>query len=329
MKNIDTIVAEQRQHERQFRTEASLVAFRSKIKEEVKQHGYFSAVNSKHAQEHNDIRIRLHHLPEDFDKHKYLHNHGCFEMLYIYRGCCCNCFPEYEVILEQGDLLLLNPNALHCPYTLSDQDVLFNFMIPIELLEASFTMLFSSSTIVSDFIINYMYQINSMSDHILIRKSNCAILYEILNNIIQEYFNKTASYQTIIQSSMPLVFSYMARIFTQQMDITEFDLTSNTLLTNLLLDIGKNYQTATLESVAERMGYSAKHLSRLIKKTTGKNFRDILLDFKLNYAREYLETTTLPIDCIAKKIGYHNLSHFYRIFKEKYQKSPSEYRHEK
>ena len=128
---------------------------------------------------------------------------------------------------------------------------------------------------------------------------------------------------------MPLVFSYMARIFTQQMDITEFDLTSNTMLTNLLLDIGKNYQTATLESVAERMGYSAKHLSRLIKKTTGKNFRDILLDFKLNYAREYLETTTLPIDCIAKKIGYHNLSHFYRIFKEKYQKSPSEYRHEK
>ena len=41
---------------------------------------------------------------------------------------------------------------------------------------------------------------------------------------------------------------------------------------------------------------------------------------------ENLQNTTLSIDKIIVHIGYENSSYFYRVFREKYGCSPSEYR---
>ena len=68
--------------------------------------------------------------------------------------------------MKQGDILLLNPNTLHCPYTLNDQDCMFNIKIPIPILENSMLTLLSDNHLFSNFIIDYMYQINKANDYL-------------------------------------------------------------------------------------------------------------------------------------------------------------------
>ena len=67
-------------------------------------------------------------------------------------------------------------------------------------------------------------------------------------------------------------------------------------------------------------------MSRMLKKRTGKNFKELLQLRKLQQAAYLLQNSTLSIDKIIEHIGYENSSYFYRMFHEKYGCSPSEYR---
>ena len=66
--------------------------------------------------------------------------------------------------------------------------------------------------------------------------------------------------------------------------------------------------------------------SRLLKKHTGKNFKELLKEQKLKSAAALLEESNMSDEDIMTNVGYENSSFFYRIFREKYGCSPKEYR---
>ncbi|MDD6023544.1 MAG: helix-turn-helix domain-containing protein, partial [Oscillospiraceae bacterium] len=47
---------------------------------------------------------------------------------------------------------------------------------------------------------------------------------------------------------------------------------------------------------------------------------------RLRKAALLLQSTDFSVSDIAHFVGYHNLTHFYRIFRESYDASPAEYR---
>ncbi|MFV0441239.1 MAG: helix-turn-helix domain-containing protein [Lachnospirales bacterium] len=94
----------------------------------------------------------------------------------------------------------------------------------------------------------------------------------------------------------------------------------------LIQYIEENYLTIDLISAAEALHYNPSYLSRLIKNLTGKSFKTILADVKLEKACELLVDTSLSITDIASYTGYRNSSYFTKIFSEKYNLTPSQYR---
>lgn len=67
-------------------------------------------------------------------------------------------------------------------------------------------------------------------------------------------------------------------------------------------------------------------LSKMIKKTTGFNFKDLLQRKRLNKAAELLCDTDLSVSDIIAVVGYENGSYFHRVFKNRYCMTPKEFR---
>lgn len=82
----------------------------------------------------------------------------------------------------------------------------------------------------------------------------------------------------------------------------------------------------TLESISNHVNMTKNYFCTFFRKKTGENFWDYLTNLRINKAKELLETTDIKIGIIAEKVGYKNLSHFSRIFKNALGVSPAEYK---
>lgn len=91
--------------------------------------------------------------------------------------------------------------------------------------------------------------------------------------------------------------------------------------------IRENFQKPiTRDQIAEYVGFSPTHFSRLFSKVVGKTFTRFVNDLRLNHAKEMLRETWLSISQIAYRTGFGSPKYFCEIF-QKYNKcSPSQYR---
>lgn len=85
-------------------------------------------------------------------------------------------------------------------------------------------------------------------------------------------------------------------------------------------------QELTIGEIQHATGISEQKISAHIRSKTGMNFKQFLNRLRISEAKRLLKETDLQISEIAFKVGYGNISHFNRVFKEQEQRSPNEFR---
>lgn len=78
--------------------------------------------------------------------------------------------------------------------------------------------------------------------------------------------------------------------------------------------------------LASKVYVSPTYLSRLFKEQTGKSVGQMILDVRMEHARELLLDTNLKLQHIAVAVGYSDASYFAKTFKKAVGIMPSEYR---
>ena len=86
------------------------------------------------------------------------------------------------------------------------------------------------------------------------------------------------------------------------------------------------YKDISLNSVADYVGISPNHFSRIFSQETGTTFIDYLTQVRMVHAEEMLRCTNQKISEICEKIGYRDSNYFYTLFKKRYGCTPSAYR---
>jgi len=92
--------------------------------------------------------------------------------------------------------------------------------------------------------------------------------------------------------------------------------------------ITSNYSNSELSilDVVNSTGIYEQKVSSMIKRKTEMNFKQFLNSLRISEAKRLLKTSDLQISEIAYKVGYGNVSHFNRVFKESEKCSPNDYR---
>lgn len=111
-------------------------------------------------------------------------------------------------------------------------------------------------------------------------------------------------------------------------EIRSINIPASASLVCNVLDYVKTHVTdgLVLEDVAEHFFVSPNYLSSLIRKETGKTYRQYVIEAKMDMAKQLLNDTRMRVEDIAYAIGYENYISFYNIFKKIEHVSPSEYR---
>jgi AraC-like DNA-binding protein len=92
--------------------------------------------------------------------------------------------------------------------------------------------------------------------------------------------------------------------------------------------IGANYQNPNLRlsDVATESGISEEMTSELLKQHSDLSFRQYLNQIRMEEAKRLLKVSSLQISEIAFKVGYNNVQHFNRVFKEYTDLQPKNFR---
>lgn len=102
--------------------------------------------------------------------------------------------------------------------------------------------------------------------------------------------------------------------------------------TNPLIGAGLEYikvhyrENFSLTDLAEKISVNPSYLSRLFKKETGKNFSEILTEYRINRAEYLLLQPGSRVVEVGEQVGYSDYTYFYQVFKRIKGISPSEYK---
>lgn len=90
--------------------------------------------------------------------------------------------------------------------------------------------------------------------------------------------------------------------------------------------IQSNYQTVTLDSMAEEFHLSTPYISKYIKDKSGSTFGEHVTQTRMKRAKTLLKNGHMTIENISYSIGYPNAEHFTRVFKKCFGMPPIQYR---
>ena len=97
-------------------------------------------------------------------------------------------------------------------------------------------------------------------------------------------------------------------------------------LVSMLNFIQTNYQTVTLEDIAEQFHLSEPYISKYIKDRSGQTFGEHVAGIRMKRAKSLLKNGNMTVENIAYAVGYQNVEHFNRVFKKNMEMTPVQYR---
>ena len=87
----------------------------------------------------------------DNERNVPLHRHGYIELMYAYKGTFTHRFGEEKVLLEEGDLLVMNQYVEHCVVESGEENIGINIIAVPEFFEKPFQMLKKQNKIMDFF----------------------------------------------------------------------------------------------------------------------------------------------------------------------------------
>lgn len=266
------------------------------------------------------IQVRSHTRFVHFPKHR----HNYIEVIYMCQGTTTHIIDGHKVLLEEGDLLFLNPHAEQEIFPAKATDIAVNFIILPEFFDTAFSMMGEEENALRDFLIGTVSGNNGLSSYLYFHVSDILPVQNLIENMVWTIFYNMGNKRSCNQITMGLLFLQLLN-YMDKMEIGSGKF--QTELTGAVLGyIEEHYRNGSLSELAELLKYDVYWLSREIKKYTGKTYKELLQEKRMNQARYLLAHTKLSVNQIIALVGYENNSYFYRKFREKYGETPKDYR---
>lgn len=274
---------------------------------EIKEHStilYNNLFDSKY-----EIGVRLQDFNKAFDEH--FHNY--IEIVCQLNSSSTQIVDGVPYILSEGEMIIIHPGEAH--ENLATESTVLNLIV--------------SDKFLSNLVIDSAFDDSILQIKNVISSSKQNQIYvlpkatrQYLNDIYYLFLDQASTTMYYLRQKVNITSFFISLegvdgIMNKQVSTSGFDVISY---------IENNLSTASLNDFAKKCNYSPSLVSQKVKAQYEMTFIEILQELRLKKAARILTETTDNIDTVMSTIGYSNKTHFYAIFKEKYNLTPSSYR---
>lgn len=266
------------------------------------------------------IQVRKHTRFVHFPKH----THNFVEMIYMCSGQTHHRINEEDVILKEGELLMLNQRATQEIFPAGRDDVAINFIVLPEFFDYGIRMMSQEPNTLRDFVIDCLRGEGGSSGYLHFRVADVLPVQNLIENLIWTIYNRQPNKRSINQATMGLLFLQLMN----HMDRLETGASGGKeqLVITVLQYVEEHYRDGELSELAAQLHYDFYWLSREIKRQTGQTYTELVQRKRLNQAAYYLKNTSMSVLDIGLAVGYENQSYFHRIFQKQFGTTPRKYR---
>ena len=266
------------------------------------------------------IQVRPHtrfvHFPE--------HTHNYIEVIYMCQGTTTHILNGNRVVLEEGDLLFLNQNAVQEILPAGADDIAVNFIVLPEFFDTAFSMMGEEDNLLKEFLVGALCGRDGEISYLYFHVADILPIQNLVENMVWTIFYDTPNKRSCNQITMGLLLlqllNYMDKM---ESGGRKFD---TEIMAAVLKYIDEHYRDASLKELAAELKFDIYWLSREIKRRTGKTYKELLQEKRMQQAGYLLKNSKMSVSEIIGLVGYDNTSYFYRKFRERYGVSPREYR---
>ncbi|GCF95296.1 AraC family transcriptional regulator [Enterococcus florum] len=286
-------------------------------------HNYLK-IQNKLFMENKTIIIRKHrrfaHYP--------LHSHHFMEFNYMLQGESKQLVNGEKLVLKEKQVLLLDCHSQHELFPLGENDLLINFLFKTSDINLSaFKQIDIENTGVTyDFLLNTVLDSEYHENHLLLDLTDHPEIHLTFEQMIREFFSETRLSNQVLTAFSQVLFLQLSQVYHAQLSTIYHSNTSTVTILKVLQRIEENAKELSLQSLATELGYNRNYLSNLIKKETGKTFKQLIIEQRLHEAHHLLLTTKVPIEVISEYVGFSNKTQFYQKFKHYFNETPQRVR---
>ncbi|MCH3965839.1 MAG: helix-turn-helix domain-containing protein [Clostridium sp.] len=278
--------------------------------------------NEKLMKNSEDISIRKHDRFVKFNKHK----HDYLELVFVYSGSIRQTVDDKSIEIKKGEILIMDMNVEHSIEESGEDDIAINVLIKKEFFDWVFMHQIADNDLMSNFIVKSLYEKNKFKQFLYFKTSKNKKVWNFMISILMEYHDNKNGMETAIRAYMILLFNELLRDYNKYLPHNVVYKIDSSIAVEIMKYIGNDYKNANLKDLAEHFNYSTDYMGKLVKKVTGKTFKELQKNIKIERAKYLLKNSNTSISDIVSKVGYSNLSYFYKQFKEDTGITPDEYR---
>jgi AraC-like DNA-binding protein/mannose-6-phosphate isomerase-like protein (cupin superfamily) len=269
---------------------------------------------------HRNVLLRKH----DCYTPVFVHTHAFFEFVYVQDGQCTQTIGSNNFKMTAGDFCLISPGIKHS-ISVFDASTIINILVRKSTFNDIFFNFLRKKNPVSAFFCDNLYSCSG-SEYLTFRTGNDADLRELVLEMFVESENADEYDLELLDYQVLVLFTKILRDYGNSCQFPLPVRKNDVRGAELISYIQNNYTEISLSELSAHFRYTNEYTSRLIKKTTGMTFMQIVRQIKMNRAKNFLTDTNVPIEEISQEIGYMNPEHFIRTFKKLFGMPPGEYR---
>ncbi|SOE23810.1 Helix-turn-helix domain-containing protein [Spirosomataceae bacterium TFI 002] len=237
-------------------------------------------------------------------------------------------YGQQEYDFDQGLMTFIAPNQV---MSLGDNPNIKNKKPSGSLLLIHPDFLWNSP--LANQIMDYDFFGYAINEALFLSEKEELMMVNLLNNIQQEYQSNIDKFsQKIVISQLELLLNYADRFYERQF-ITR-KISNHQILTKLETVLTDYFNDETMLEkglpsvvwVADSLNLSSNYLSSVLKSLSGQNTQQHIHNKLIEKAKEQLSGTPLSISEIAYGLGFERPASFTKLFKNKTEMSPLEFR---
>ena len=261
------------------------------------------------------IKARTHTRYVDFPAHR----HNYVEMMIVLSGSITHEIDGSELVLSEGEILLMNKHVSHSVRRSGKDDIGVNIIMSDRFIDGVAADL--SGTVFSSLI-----KENSKSDgtpiYLAFRTGSKKYIENAIENLLFELTEKDEDVG-IMTGTVSLLLRYLSLENEELLRVGSINTNKEeTRRIEILSYVKSSYRTASLTELSEQLYLSVPYLSKIIKELFGKSFKDLVVDERMEKARSAFLNTGMSVGDVIRSVGYENESYFHREFKKRYGTTP-------